>query len=269
MAKAVIWYDPVDVETYLSTGDSTYTENDTDGFELENLEDNDPSVTWRTTDILENQIIFDLTTATRTYGVFVANHNIEGDTPDTTFAWKAGTTNACADNSENITMPLTAPPHDEEYRPNSYVRMEVEKRYVGLWLDKAAGGYIEAGYIFIPTKEYQFDHDFGTPTEKFSLEFEPIMEKDENKTTGFIDKTVYKTRNVFRFQMSWNMDDEQVRKFRQIQKSNYVVFFPFGTSNQGYYGTIEFGEMIADVEENADAVCRWKSREIVFIEAVE
>lgn len=269
MGKPVIWYEPVDVETYLDTADSTYTENTADGFDLDNLEDPDPSTTWRGTDIALVKLVFDFGSAIKTYGVYVANHNMEGDTPDTAFSWNAGTTNACADLSENITMPLTAPPHDEEYRPNSFVRMEAEKRYVGLFLDKASGSYTEAGYIFVPTKEYQFGKDFGKPGgQHLKHRIEAIKDEYKNSQTGFIDKTVHKVRNIFEFEFARQLDIETVRKCRKIQASDYVVFFPYGLSHEGYYGTIEFGEFIGEVMDG-EIGTRWECSNVTFTEAVE
>lgn len=206
----------------------TVTSEET-GYEKEYLYDKNQGSTWRSTDLTDQTLKFELDAAYNNHGVAVLNHNLDAslDTvyveysdDDFTTVAVAGTLTINDDVAYFISLaPLTY----------DYVRLRITTT-------GAVRSYFEIGQVFVAGGFYDFERKYDHGDE-WGKEFGKALKQS---SSGIIygNPTRYDKR-IQSAQFSYIGTDQRLN-FEAAAKRGWVVYSPSGSSGPVWFGVTEF-----------------------------
>jgi len=202
---------------------STITAPAAAGFETGYIHDSNPGTVWRSTGQTAD-IVFTFPGDVTIKAVVILNHNfITGDT-----IVFQGSNSPTFTTSSEISIDVAAGFAEIDFDDFTYYRLR---------LNRTTGAYCQAGQIFLASKIYEFEQNYGY---NYTTRHEVVW---LSKTTP--SGQIYRNRQYVRKGFSLEFEyltGGQKAIFEEISENDYSCFLPEGIGGPLYFGTVDFSD---------------------------
>ncbi len=181
-----------------------------------------------------NAIVIDFGAAVSIDGASILNTNF-GATP-TTCKVEANASDSWAGPAYTQTMTAKLNPLTSKY---DFYDMPKETYRYWRFNIALASGTVDLGLLQLWTNTYLFTGDFGAPEFLESIVNDEIRNASQS---GHIYRDVLSSKRMMSGTFPYTISEAQKTVFDAVQRSDYSLFFPNGTSGEMMYGTMGFGD---------------------------